>query len=137
MSKINFTVGFWRLWVFLTILWVIPVTFIKFDDLTASYKGQYNPKLADQGINLLASSEEQIEINKLINNARLCRDAKDFFAITHYCDEWVPIDEGVTVSVPIWSTRLPAFGWIILPPLGLLCLGLGIGWVVNGFGRQV
>ena len=137
MSKINFTVGFWRLWVFLVILWIIPVTFIKFDDLTATWKGGYDPKLADQGMDLLTSSKDQIEKNKQIQKARLCRDAKNFYEIRNSCDEWLPINGSVMVSAPIWSIRLPALKWIILPPLSLLFLGLGIGWVVQGFGRPV
>jgi hypothetical protein len=34
-----------------------------------------------------------------------------------------------------WSSRLDAAQWIFIPPLGLLLLGLGIGWVVKGFRR--
>ena len=135
MSKMNITLGVWRLWVLLAVCWVGALTIIKFDDLTATWSGGYDPKLANEIIDPYNISQIQIDKNKQIQRARLCRDAKNFYEIRNSCDEWLPIDGSITVSTPIWSKRLPAMKLIILPPLGLLLLGLGIGWVVKGFRR--
>jgi len=40
-----------------------------------------------------------------------------------------------TVEIWFWSWAKEYAAWIFIPPLGLLLLGLGIGWVVNGFRR--
>ena len=37
------------------------------------------------------------------------------------------------LNQPDWGRRIAAFGWVLLPPLFLLLLGLSAGWILIGF----
>jgi len=129
MIKMNIKAGLWRLWVLLTVCWVGTVTVVKFDDLTATRVGYYDPKLADKIRDPFDNSPAQIQINEAMS----CKKAKNADEIFVFCDVQTLGFE--TITLPIWKYRIDAAQWIFIPPLGLLLLGLGIGWVVNGFRR--
>ena len=158
MTSINVAKGLFRVWVLFALCWVVPVTFSMFDALTATASGYYEQKwivLYDQIHSLPPSnaSNQQTEKRKFdpekpfytpkfdpdrlsAEKAKSCKEATNIVDLKDYCSvlpRWGVIDEAITiVTVPIWSKRIYAAEWIILPPLVLLLLGYGVLWAVRG-----
>ena len=105
------------------------MTFFKFEDLTSTASGYYDPRLDQNPFGKF--SPEWVE--RLENNKK-CKAAADFTHVFLYCKH-TPSEDSILVIMPIWEDRIDAAEWIFLPPLALLLLGLGIGWVVKGFRR--
>jgi hypothetical protein len=128
MSSINVSKGLFRLWVLFALCWAASVTVLKFDSLTASRVGYYDPKLADQIRDPFDNSPAQMQINI----AKNCKNAKITAEIWLFCDDHQKLGFE-TVAVPVWSTRIHTAEWVFLPPLALLLLGYGMLWAVRGF----
>ena len=134
----NITLGLWRLWVLLAVCWVGTVTVVKFDELTATQFGYYDPGYLIF-YNPTQFPEQEIEKNE-ISYAEVmhleaiaaikCKNSINADEIKNNCSGIV---RGIKVNAPLWQDRLIAAQWVFIPPLGLLLLGLGIGWVVKGF----
>jgi len=62
----------------------------------------------------------------------LCKESKDFSDIYLFCDNQKDL-KSIAVTAPIWTKRIRASEWIILPPLVLLLLGYGVLWAFRGF----
>jgi hypothetical protein len=159
------------------VLWIVPVTYLKFNDLSASVTGYYilpNIPLPPKGaVNILPieitspdgtvfNFPKETPLEKIRTTIRshygsnanykrprfrgnknfpseivqLCKEAQDALDINIFCDSWEE-PNSVSVTAPIWSIRFQAAEWIIIPPLALLLLGFGIGWVVRGFRLSV
>lgn len=116
MTSINLAKGLFRVWVLLSLCWVVPATFIQFDDLTASLTGYYDPNYPG-GIRP-ESSQPKFDFKKMSD------------------EELEQIVNSTPISVItalILPKRVLAIEIIILPPLLLLLLGYGVLWAVRGF----
>ena len=76
------------------------------------------------------SFEEVIQFDA--ESAKLCKEASNSIGISVFCDKWES-KGSVAVTAPIWSKRVRAAEWLMLPPLVLLLLGYGVLWAVRGF----
>ena len=128
MASINVSKGLFRLWVIVAVCWILALTVIKFDEITAMRVGYYDPKLADQISDPYDNSPSQQEIK----NAKICKQAKSTADIWLFCDPHPQLGSK-EITIPLWSKRIKAAGWIFLPPLTLLLLGFGLLWAVRGF----
>ena len=134
--------GLFRVWVLFALCWVVPVTIIQFDNLTAIASGYYDPILTEMSFSDDLTLQKKGEIDfsitvpivdfHKIQSAKKCKEAKEFTDIFLHCDQ-KPQEQFVAVTVPIWLARRNAAVWIFLPPLVLLLIGYGVLWAIRGF----
>jgi len=126
MTSINVAKGLFRLWVVFALCWVVPATVIKFDELTATQTGYYDPQWINAKAFVLPSMQKDLEEKKK------CKAATDFTHVLLYC-EHLPFEGSIPVIMPKWPNRILAVEVIMIPPLLLLLLGYGMLWAVRGF----
>jgi hypothetical protein len=137
-NRISWRRGFFRLWAFLTLLWIGTGAYVTYSDLPpapdatelAAMRRISNAGPPPTGGSLPAASDPWAEFR--------LRPAPPSSPPTPAKD----IDFSAYVNAPIDYSDLPsarrvmlreAAAWIFLPPLAVLMLGIGIGWCINGF----
>jgi hypothetical protein len=124
-AAMNLKRGLLRLWVVLALVWVVPMTWLQWDELMST-------KLSK-----LAEFRQQNPQYDNMSDFALA----DAFYKEYYSN--IPRDQfdakiGLTKDAleADWSRRREAVAFVLLPPLGVLVLGVGLFWAAQGFGSR-
>lgn len=120
----NYRRGLIRLWVVLTVLWIVGVAFVSAPDVYSAFHQAAFKAFIDE--DPIVEQPKDTPINPNIPVISLRRPEPRAPWLENQPD-WTPNPWG-------WLLRSTAVA--LLPPLALLVLGAMLGWVVGGFRRQ-
>jgi hypothetical protein len=127
----NWRQGFFRLWLFLSVLWIGVIGWNTYANWYAPYFNWYYPEddclgggkrpLSDAEVGLPPDPQQEAQLPKELAKIAECRAAK-------------PISERLAfIATSYWVNIKASLPLALLPPLVLLLVGYMFGWVVKGF----
>jgi hypothetical protein len=161
--RMNLKRGLLRLWVLLALTWVVPTTWLMWNELTKTQPEflvtfANNKKYSITGPEG-ASREQALEVLHKQLSSKLTEFRQKYPAYNDMSDSALAdaihkkyysdmprdqfndkiglVEEQVTTVVDElvadWPSRRKAMAIVLLPPLGVFVLGIGLFWAVQGF----
>lgn len=131
--------GWWRLWIFLTAVWLVAVGASSYFAWPSGEQAEHHPafiyQLNVEQRELLASEgASSVELTVEMPNGYMLNFKPGIDQATAKPVAQAYHDITVRAQVEAQREHLKAFAWVaLIPPIALALLGVGVAWVKQGF----